>query len=103
MVESTPSISSGERAFISFLINWQVDTNPGDLITNLAALGKYMTDKLPQKCAENLYRKQYGNLKDCVLAGKGIKRIFQIDGSSFKFQKHDSIMKCENILEPAAF
>jgi hypothetical protein len=53
-----------------------VDTNPGDLITNLAALGKYMTEKMPPKCPENLYRKQYGNLKDCVLAGKGIKRIF---------------------------
>jgi len=59
MVESSslPQISSGERAFITFLINWQVDTNPGDLITNLAALGKYMTEQMPPKCPENLYRK----------------------------------------------
>jgi hypothetical protein len=57
MVESTPSINSSERAFITFLINWQVDTNPGDLITNLAALGKFMTEKMPPKCPENLFRK----------------------------------------------
>lgn len=57
MVESTSSVNSSERAFITFLIDWQVDTNPGDLITNLAALGKHMTEKMPSKCPENLYRK----------------------------------------------
>lgn len=57
MVESTSSVNSSERAFITFLIDWQVDTNPGDLITNLAALGKHMTEKMPPKCPENLYRK----------------------------------------------
>ena len=57
-MESTPSsISSSERKFITFLINYIVDTNPGDLYTNLTHLSKYMLDSLPPKCDENLYRK----------------------------------------------
>ena len=61
------SVSSSEKHFITFLVNYVVDTNPGDLQTNLSILSKFMLDKLPAKCEPNLYRKQYGNLKDCVL------------------------------------
>lgn len=87
-MESSPSISSGERNFITFLIDYVVTNDPGDLQTNLSKLSQYMLDKLPAKCEENLYRKQYGNLKDCCLHGKGIMSIFQLDGTTFKFKKH---------------
>ena len=86
------SVSSGERNFITFLVNWIVDTNPGDLHTNLGTLGTHMTNKMPPKCEENLYRKQYGNLKDCILKGKAICAIFQIDGSTFRFLPHDTVL-----------
>ena len=61
------SVSSSEKKFINFLTNYIVSTNPGDLQTNISQLSKYMLDELPPKCEENLYRKQYGNLKDCIL------------------------------------
>ena len=54
-------------------------------------LSKYMTDKLEPKSEENLYRKQYGNLKECVLAGKTIMTVFKLDGTCFKFQKPDIV------------
>ncbi len=60
MVQSNaplPNITSGEKQFISFLVDWVVDTNPGDLLTNLGVLATHMTNKMPPKCPENLYRK----------------------------------------------
>ena len=46
-----------------------------------------MTDDLEPKCEENLYRKQYGNLKECVLAGKTIMKVFNLDGTCFRLNK----------------
>ena len=66
-MQSTSNISSGEKQFITFLIKYIVDTEPGDLQTNISKLSKYMLDDLEPKCDVNLYRKQYGNLKDCIL------------------------------------
>eukprot|EP00347_Sterkiella_histriomuscorum_P006207 403353651 len=85
---STKSVTSGEKAFIKFLVDYIVSTNPGDLYTNIQHMSKYMLDNLPPKCEENLYRKQYGNLKDCLLQGKGIMSVFKLDGTCFKFNKH---------------
>ena len=88
MVESTaPKCSSGEKKFLTFLINYVVTTNPGDLHTNLTHLTKHMTDTLEAKSEENLYRKQYGNLKECVLAGKTIMKVFILDSTCFKLNK----------------
>ena len=50
-----------------------------------------MLDDMPPKCEENLYRKQYGNLKDCVLAGHAIMSVFKLDGTCFKFQKWEQV------------
>lgn len=52
-----------------------------------------MLDNMPPKCEENLYRKQYGNLKDCVLQGKGIMSVFKLDGTCFKFRKHAEVLQ----------
>jgi hypothetical protein len=67
IMESHTNVSSGEKKFIVFLINYIVETDPGDLLTNLSKLSKHMLDNLPPKSEENLYRKAYGNLKDCIL------------------------------------
>ena len=89
-----PSVTSGEKGFIEFLVDYLVETSPGDLQTNLQTLSQYMLDKLPPKCETNLYRKQYGNLKDCVLQGKGIMCVFQLDGTSFRFRKNREVLAC---------
>ena len=88
MVESTANkCPSNEKKFLTFLISYVVQTNPGDLHTNLTHLTKHMTDDLDAKCEENLYRKQYGNLKECVLAGKTIMKVFTLDGTCFRLNK----------------
>ena len=92
MVQAAVNISSGEKKFITFLINYVVDTSPGDLQTNLMNLSKHMLDSMDPKCEENLYRKQYGNLKDCCLAGRGIMSVFQLSGTAFKFSKWEKIV-----------
>ena len=84
--------SSGEKKFLTFLINYVVDTSPGDLQTNLMHLSKHMQDNMETQCEENLYRKQYGNLKECVLAGATIMTVFKLDGTCFKFQKWEKIV-----------
>ena len=68
-------------------------------------LSKHMTDNLPPKCEENLYRKQYGNLKECVLAGRTIMTVFKLDGTCFKFQKWEQIVAVNNAgnMEPEAW
>ena len=96
MVESTQKTSSSEKKFLTFLINYVVRTNPGDLYTNLQHLSKHMTDELEPKCEENLYRKQYGNLKDCVLQGKTIMTVFVLDGTCFKFAHPTTVEKVYN-------
>ena len=88
MEQTQITVLSPEKKFITFLINYIVETNPGDLQTNLSQISSYMLNDMPPKCEENLYRKQYGNLKDCILQGKGIMRVFQLDGTCFKFLKH---------------
>ena len=107
MVEQTRQtrVSSGEKKFITFLINYVVDSNPGDLQTNLTHLTKHMTDNLAPKCEENLYRKQYGNLKDCVLQGKAIMTVFVLDGTCFKFAHPAKVEKAyeQGLLEEAAW
>jgi hypothetical protein len=35
----------------------------------------------------NIYRKAYGNLKECMAKGKAIQAVFFLDGTCFKFQK----------------
>ena len=66
---------SPERAFIAFLIEYIVDTNPGDLITNVAKITQHLQDNFDPKHELNLHRKQYGNLKDCVKS-EATKMVF---------------------------
>ena len=50
-------VTSSEKAFIEFLIDYIVETNPGDMQTNLQNMSQHMLDKMPPKCDANLYRK----------------------------------------------
>ena len=60
MVESNAEADKcpeNEKKFLTFLINYVVRTNPGDLYTNLTHVTKHMTDDLDPKCEENMHRK----------------------------------------------
>ena len=99
------AVNSEEKKFLTFLINYVVDTSPGDLQTNLMHLSKHMLDNMDAHCSENLYRKQYGNLKDCVLQGPAIMSVFKLDGTCFKFQEWENIVAANEAgkLEPEAW
>ena len=92
-MESNSKVTSSEKAYIAFLVDFLVDSNPGDLQTNISKISQHMLDNLPPKCEANLYRKQYGNLKDCLLQGKGIMQVFILDGTCFKFRRHPDVVK----------
>ena len=89
-MEGTVNCTSGEKQFIEFLIGYIVETNPGDLHTNIAKVSQHIQSKYDPKHDLNLFRKQYGNLKDCVKQA-AIARVFQIDGTSFKFVHPNSV------------
>ncbi|CAI2382935.1 unnamed protein product [Moneuplotes crassus] len=95
-MESLPSIDSSEKKFLDFLIRFVCSTAPKHLFTNLDKISKHMLDKMEPLDDENLYRKQYGNLKECVLAGEGIMQVFKLDGTSFRLQKHDHLIACND-------
>ena len=99
------SASSSEKMFIGFLINFVCETKPKDLFTNLDKISKHMLDNMDPKCDENLYRKQYGNLKECVLAGDGIMQVFKLDGTCFRMQKRDHMQECyeSGLIEDSAW
>ena len=89
-MESTINVTSGEKQFIEFLIDFIVETNPGDLQTNLNKVSQHIQEKFDPKHDLNLYRKQFGNLKDCVKV-EGTKRVFSIEGTAFRFVHHTKV------------
>ena len=77
-------IIDGERLFIEFLVSYIVETNPGDLYTNVDKISKHLQEKFDPLDPLNKYRKSFGNLKDCVKS-PGTKRVLRLDGTSFRF------------------
>ena len=67
-MDSSPqaNVTSSEKEFIEFLIGYIVDTNPGDLIANLKDITSHIQEKYPPKHNLNLFRKSFGNFKDCI-------------------------------------
>ena len=64
MVESQgTSVPEVEKKFLTFLINYIVESNPDMMSTNLTHLTKHMTDNMDSNSEENKHRKQFGNLK----------------------------------------
>ena len=91
-MESYPqvNISSSEKQFIEFLVDFIVTTNPGDLITNQSNITDHLQKNYEKKHELNLHRKQYGNIKDCIKQD-GIKMVFKLDGLAFKFLHHTKV------------
>ena len=104
MESALPRVTSGEKQFIEFLIGYIVETNPGDMITNIAKLSQHIQEKYDPKHDLNLHRKQFGNFKDCVKTD-GMKCVFTIDGSCFKFVHWTKVEQAAQagILTPAAW
>mmetsp|Transcript_17675 Transcript_17675/g.29869 ORF Transcript_17675/g.29869 Transcript_17675/m.29869 type:complete len:80 (+) Transcript_17675:17-256(+) len=67
--------TSSEKGFIAFLIDYIVETNPGDLSTNLMKVSQHIQEKYDPKDDLNLYRKSFGNIKDCIKS-EGTKAVF---------------------------
>ena len=89
-MEANVRCSSGEKQFIEFLTAYIVETNPGDLQTNIAKVSQHIQDKYPPKHDLNLHRKQFGNFKDCVKTD-AMKLVFAIEGTSFRFVHHTKV------------
>ena len=58
--------SVGEKKFIDYLINFIVTNNPTMMLANLQDISQDIQKNYDSKDELNLYRKQFGNLKDCV-------------------------------------
>ena len=76
-MESQANVSSSEKAFIEFLITYIVDTDPGDLQSNLGKIADHLQKEYDAKHDLNLYRKAFGNIKD-VVKQEGVKRVFEL-------------------------
>ena len=89
-MESIAKPPADEQAFIEFLINYIVDKEPNYMRTNLAQVSSHIQKEYKAQDPLNLYRKKFGNLKDCVQKD-GIKQVFELDGTNFKFVDHDKV------------
>ena len=60
------------------------------MTTNLAKVSKDIQNDYGPKDDLNLYRKQFGNLNDCVNR-KPTGMVFKMEGTCFKFQHHTKV------------
>merc|ERR1711935_524486 len=82
-------VSDDEKAFIEFVINYIVTSNPGYFTQSVAKIDKAVrelaaTDKL------NLYRKKFGNM-DGALKTPASASVMHIEGNNVKFSADDAI------------
>ena len=64
-MDSSPKITSFDKTFMSFLLRELIKHDRDRMRTTVSKLGEEM-EKMDTKCEENLYRKQYGNLKGAL-------------------------------------
>src|SRR5210317_1734613 len=83
-MEQTVTATDSEKQFIEFLIGYIVQTDPGDLLTNISKVSTHIQKEYDPKHELNLFRKQFGNLKDCVKQ-PAIQAVFCLEGTSFRF------------------
>jgi hypothetical protein len=72
--------SRSDVEFVSFLVRVfcaECKTRP---LMSVSDLSRYMRDHLQPLDPSNLYRKQYGNMDQCLKNGK-VDRVFWLDGS----------------------
>ena len=89
-MESIAKPSADEQAFIEFLISYIVDKDAKYMRTDLAKVSAHIQKEYGAKDPLNLYRKQFGNLKDCVQKD-ATKRVFELEGTNFKFVHHTKV------------
>lgn len=85
------SFSSGDKEFISFLIDVfvsKVGTRPQLSLQNFT--DHFLT--LDPVHPANLYRKQYGNMKQCFKNGK-VEAVFRLDSNLAKAQPYPQLQE----------
>ena len=96
---------ASEKKYLTFLIDYVVNTSPDKLQCNLQHLSTHMLDNMDALDSLNLHRKQYGNLKDSVLKSNIVMSVFKLDGTCFKFRKWNEVVAANNAgnMEEAAW
>ena len=72
------------------MVDYIVDTNPGDLLTNLKNVSKHIQEQYDPIHELNKYRKSFGNLNDCIKK-PGTAAVFEMQGTAFKFKHHTKV------------
>ena len=75
-------ITSGDVEFISYLVSVICEIAKTRMQMSISELSKVIHE-LPAKDSRNLYRKQYGNMDQCLKNGK-IGRVFWLDAMMIK-------------------
>ena len=74
---------------MSFLLRQLIDHDRDRMRITITKLGEIM-EKMDTKCEENLFRKQYGNLKG-ALAQDGVQAGFTVKGPLIEFRDEEAI------------
>lgn len=77
-MEARPSRSDVE--FVTFLVQVFCREAKSRPLLSVSDLSRYMRDHLEPLHSASLYRKQYGNMDQCLKNGK-VDRVFWLDGS----------------------
>ena len=82
-------ITSFDKTFLSFLLRQLIAYDRDRMRITVTKLGEVM-EKMPTKCEENLYRKQYGNLKG-ALNTDAVQAAFTVSGPLIQFRDEETI------------
>ena len=82
-------VNSSDKKFLSFLLAWMYENAWKNFRESTEKVSQYM-HTLDTKCEANLYRKQYGNLKQALKLPQ-IETIFWLDANIIRFQEKEKI------------
>lgn len=75
-------VNSGDVAFISYVVGVMCELSLSRMQISISELSKAL-HSLPPTDPRNLYRKQYGNMDQCMKNGK-VSRVFWLDSMMIK-------------------
>jgi len=87
-MEARPSRSDIE--FVTFLVSVFLSECKTRPLLSISDLTRFMRDNLEPLHPANLYRKQYGNMDQCLKNGK-VDRVFWLDGSIIRPHPSDRL------------
>jgi hypothetical protein len=93
--EPTAKVNSEDKMFISFLLNHICETRPEEMWMSIENLSKFMLT-LDALDKANLYRKQYGNLKEVIKLPQILNVLF-LDNNIIRFNKKERITQCADL------